>query len=177
MVCTKCSAVNADGDRFCFKCGAPLPNAAGEGPDGQPDIATQNATTMLSVKEARIVDVRNMRPLTRTAYNIAESEHGSTIQFLVSLLYVVLSLGMVAVLIKIFDTISNLVQAVNSSDIEGSLSEQFYKTASVQNAQFLGWLIVLFIVMVIAFTSCGRLKIRLQKVYRKLHKEKMESRL
>ena len=176
MVCTKCSAVNADGDRYCYKCGAALPNP-GEGPDGQPDIATQNATTMLSVKEARIVDVRNMRPLTRAAYNIAESEHGSTFQFLITLLYVVLSLGMVAVLIKIFDTISNLVQAVNSSNIEGSLSEQFYKTASTRNAQFLGWLIILFIIMVIAFTAFGRLRIRLGKVYRKLHREKMDSRL
>ena len=176
MVCRKCNAVNSDDDRFCFKCGAVL-SAASEGPEGQADFETQNATTMLSVKEARIVDVKNMRPLTRTAYNIAESERGPTIQVLVSLLYVVLSLGMVGVLIKIFDTVGTLVQSINTNDIEGSLSEQFYKNATTDNAQMLGWLVLLFVIMVIAFVSCGRLKIRLQKVYRKKHKEKLDSRL
>ncbi len=174
MICSKCSTHNADDDRFCYKCGAPL--SAGDSSE-QPDLATQNATTLLAVKEARLADVKSMRPLTQAAYNIADSEHGSTISMLISLLYVVLSLGMVAVLIKIFDTISNLVQAANSSGIEGSLSELFYQNATADNAQLLGWLIALFIVMVVGFVCCGRLNLRIKKVYRKKHKEKLDSRL
>lgn len=34
MVCGKCSAINDDGDRFCYKCGAPLPRPEGAGTEG-----------------------------------------------------------------------------------------------------------------------------------------------
>lgn len=140
-------------------------------------MAAQNATTMIAAREARLTDVKNMRPLTRAAYNISESEHGPAASLLVSLLFVLLSLGMVAVLIKIFETISKLGQAMGTSEIEGSLRELFYGQAATNNAQLLIWLVVLFAVMVILFFVCGKLNLRLKKVNRKLKKEKLDSRL
>ena len=180
MICAKCSAVNGNEDRFCQKCGAPLLGASRTEGAGMPindDMASQNATTMIAAREARLVDVKNMRPLTRAAYNISESDHGPVMSMLVSLLFVVLSLGMVAVLIKIFETISKLGQAMGTSEIEGSLRELFYGQSATNNAQLLGWLIVLFIVMVVAFVVCGKLNLRLKKVNRKKKKEQLDSRL
>lgn len=175
MICTRCSTVNGNDDRFCCKCGAPLGLSQD---DGKPvDVAALNATTMLAAREARLTDVKNMRPLTRVAYNIAESENASTINALVSVLYVVLALGMVAVLIKIFETINKLAQAMITSSIEGSLSERFYGLAAQNNTQLLGWLIALFVAMVAGFFACGKLRIRIKKVNRKKHKEQLDSRL
>lgn len=191
MICTKCSAVNDNEDRFCFKCGAPLPSAgeaAYSAPAGEPDertraeneaasLATINAQTMLAAREARKGDISAMRPFTRMAYNISESENGSTISGLISILYVVLGLGAVATLIKIFETISKLSQSFTTSGIEGTVSEMFYGTASSNSAQLLIWLILLFVVVTIGFICCGKLSIRLKKVNRKKKREQLDSRL
>lgn len=179
MICAKCSALNGNEDRFCQKCGAPLlsegqRNGSAYASD---DLAAQNATTMIAARDARLVDVKNMRPLTRAAYNVCESEHGPALSLLVSLCFVVLSLGMVAVLIKIFETITKLGQSMVSSEIEGSLSDLFYSTATANNAQLLGWLIALFVLMVAAFLVCGKLNLRIKKVNRKKKKEQLDSRL
>ncbi len=191
MICTKCSAVNDNGDRFCFKCGAPLP-AAGEasysapesGPDEQTraaneaaSLATINAQTMLAAREARKGDISSMRPFTRVAYNIAESENGPMMSGLVSILYIVLGLGAVATLIKIFETITKLGESFSTSGIEGTVSEMFYGKASSDNAQLLIWLILLFVVVTIGFICCGKLNIRLKKVNRKKKKEQLDARL
>ena len=178
MLCTKCSAMNSDGDSFCYACGSPLgANAQPGGAYSKADAATINATTMLAAKEARKVDVANLRPLTRAAYNISESEHSATLSLLLSLLNVVLSLGLVAVLIKIFDTISLLGQSVTSSSIEGSFSDLFYGSSTSNNVQLLCWLVVLLLFMVGAFLVCGRLGIRVRKVNRKKKREQLDSRL
>lgn len=179
MICGRCSALNGNEDRFCQKCGAPLltdqqRNSSASTSD---DLAAQNATTMIAARNARLVDVKNMRPLTRAAYNVSESEHGPLLSLLVSLCFVALSLGMVAVLIKIFETITKLGQSMVSSEIEGGLSDLFYQSATANNAQLLGWLIVLFVVMVAAFVACGKLNLRIKKVNRKKKKEQLDSRL
>jgi len=191
MICTKCSAVNDNEDRFCFKCGAPLPTA-GENYSAPQDntqdekqraeneaasLATINAQTMLAAKEARSKDIASMRLFTRLAYNVVESENGATISTLISVLYVLLGLGTVATLIKIFETISKLGESFTSSGIEGSISDVLYGNASKDNAQLLIWLILLFVVAALGFIGCGKLSIRIKKVNRKKKKEQLDSRL
>lgn len=190
MICTKCMAVNDNEDRFCFKCGAPLSvgaenhsapeDAANDSARAQNEAAsyaTINAKTMLAAREARKSDIAAMRPLTRAAYNIAESDNSSAISALINILYVLLGLGTVATLIKIFETISKLGQSFSTSGIEGTVSEVFYGQASTDNAQLLIWLILLFVVAAVGFICCGKLSIRLKKVNRKRKKEQLDSRL
>lgn len=186
MICPKCAQVNDNNDRFCYKCGSPLSEGGAEqsaqGQQGAPTtdastLATINAKTMLEAREARKVDISTMRPVTRAAYNIVESERGGTIIGVITVLYGIFCIGMVATLIKIFETISKLGESLASSGIEGSLSEKFYGASSNNNAQLLLWLIVLFVVMAIGFVVCGKLNIRIRKVSRKKKREQLDSRL
>lgn len=186
MICPKCAEINDNNDRFCYKCGAPLSEGNAEqsaqGQQSAPTtdssaLATINAKTMLAAREARKSDISTMRPVTRAAYNIVESERGGTMIGIITVLYGVFCLGMVATLIKIFETISKLGESFASSGIEGSLSEKFYGVSSNNNAQLLLWLILLFIVMAIGFVSCGKLNIRIRKVSRKKKREQLDSRL
>lgn len=187
MICPKCAQINDNNDRFCYKCGAPLTEGGAEqSAQGQQQgapttdssaLATINAKTMLAAREARKADISAMRPVTRAAYNIVESERGGTIIGIITVLYGIFCLGMVATLIKIFETISKLGESFASSGIEGSLSEKFYGASSNNNAQLLLWLIVLFVVMAIGFFVCGKLNIRIRKVSRKKKREQLDSRL
>ncbi len=178
MICPKCAAVNDNDDKFCYKCGAPLlsGNQSGTRVTAE-NMATINAQTLLAAREARKTDISSMRPLTRLAYNIVESERSSSLSSAVSVFYVVFCLGLVATLIKIFETISKLGESLASSGIEGSLSEKFYGTASNNNAQLLIWLIVLFVVLAVGFIGCGKLNIRIRKVSRKKKREQYDARL
>ena len=185
MICSKCAAVNDNEDKFCYKCGAPLAadsaGAAGAqqaGPRVTADtMATINAQTLLAARDARKSDIAGMRPLTRVAYNIVESEKGSSISSVVSIAYAAFCLGLVATLIKIFETITKLGESFTSSGIEGSLSEKFYGAASNNSAQLLIWLVALCVVLAVGFICCGKLNIRIRKVARKKKKEQYDSRL
>jgi len=200
MVCGKCSAINDDGDRFCYKCGTPL--SAGEQPDsgsnaGSNPRASQSqsasggesfkpttedrlaisATTTLAAKKARISDVKGMRPLTQAAYNIVESDRGPVYSTLISLLNVILSLVIVADIIMIFDTINLIVSSSTSSKIDGGLYETVYKDLTSENQMRLFWALVIFVVLVLAFVTIGRLSIRINKVNRKRKRENLNSRI
>lgn len=195
MICAKCSAVNDDGDRFCYKCGTALRSGAqneragNAGPQAsqpaggenfQPtteDRLTISATTTLAAKKARVSDVKSMRPLTQAAYNIVESDRGPIYSTLISLLHIIISLAIVADVILIFDTIDLIVASSTSSMIEGSLSELAYQSLSGENQIRLMWSIVLFVVLVMSFVCVGRLSIRINKVNRKRKRESLSSRI
>jgi len=196
MVCGKCSAINDDGDRFCYKCGSPLTadaqssgSSAGAGqqssaqPGGEQfkptteDRLTISATTTLAAKKARVSDVKSMRPLTQAAYNIVESDRGPIYSTLISLLNVIISLAIVADVILIFETIDLIVASTTSSQIEGSLSALAYQNLTGENQMRLMWSLVVFVVLVMAFVAVGRLSIRINKVNRKRKRESLSSRL
>ena len=200
MVCGKCSAINDDGDRFCYRCGSPLSAGnqqgnGGTGPEPQPrasqaqsaggenfkptteDRLAISATTTLAAKKARISDVKSMRPLTQAAYNIVESERGPVYSTLISLLHVIISLVIVADIIMIFDTVNLIVSSSTSSKIEGGLFETAYKDLTAENQMRLFWALVIFVVLVLAFVAIGRLSIRINKVNRKRKRENLNSRI
>ncbi|MBE6758694.1 MAG: zinc ribbon domain-containing protein [Ruminococcaceae bacterium] len=200
MVCGKCSAINDDGDRFCFRCGAQLPvtdQPEGSGNPGAESYAHQNhqsaagetfkpttedrlaisATTTLAAKKARIADVKAMRPLTQTAYNIVESDRGPVYSTLISLLHVIVSLFIVADIITIFDTVNLIVKSYAASDIEGSITNVSYVNQRGENQLRLIWALVFFVVLILAFIIIGRLSIRIRKVNRKKKRENLNSRI
>ena len=196
MICAKCSAVNDDGDRFCYRCGTALRSGAtqsestdsgagqsGSQPGGETfkptteDRLTISATTTLAAKKARVSDVKSMRPLTQAAYNIVESDRGPIYSTLISLLHIIISLAIVADVILIFDTINLIVASSTSSMIEGSLSELAYQSLSGENQIRLMWSLVLFVVLVMSFVCVGRLSIRINKVNRKRKRESLAARI
>lgn len=188
MNCPNCGASNDTQNRFCFSCGTLL-EAAGapvsEEPAADPataaerraqELATINARTMIAAKEARAVDISNMRPITRLAYNIVESERGVLLGLVVSLLYGLSGLALVATLIKIFETVSLLGQALASSGVGSSISEMIAQSRG-DNVQLLVWLVVLFVVLAAVFIMLGKLNIRIGKVNRRKKRENLDSRL
>ena len=200
MVCGKCSAINDDGDRFCYKCGSVLSggNQSDNGSAGPEPQASQaqsqsagssnfkpttedrlaiSATTTLAAKKARISDVKSMRPLTQAAYNIVESDRGPVYSTLISLLHIIISLVIVADIILIFDTVNLIVSSSTSSKIEGGLYETAYKDLTGENQMRLFWALVIFVVLVLAFVAIGRLSIRINKVNRKRKRENLNSRI
>lgn len=190
MLCLKCSTTNDDGDLFCYKCGAKLAQPGGECTgEHQPNQSAPNtgrtetedrlaisATTTLAAKKARVSDVKGMRPLTQAAYNIVESDRGGVYSTLISLLNILISLGIVAVIIETYRTIDLIVSSTTSSQIEGSLMTH-YQQAAGDNQLRLLWCVIIFIALVMAFVCFGRLSIRIQKVNRKRRRENLTSRI
>lgn len=191
MLCLKCSSINDDGDMFCYKCGATLDQhkagecghdhsagnaAGGAGAHETEDRLAISATTTLAAKKARVSDVKAMRPLTQAAYTIIESDRGGVYSTLISLLNILISLGIVAVIIETYRTIDLIVSSTTSSNIEGSLMNH-YQTAAGDNQLRLLWCVIIFIALVMAFVFCGRLSIRIQKVNRKRRRENLTSRI
>ena len=187
MLCLKCSSVNDDGDLFCYKCGTSLAqhkdgecghdhSAGAAGTNETEDRLAISATTTLAAKKARVSDVKAMRPLTQAAYNIVESERGGVYSTLISLLNILISLGIVAVIIETYRTIDLIVSSTTSSNIEGSLMSH-YQSAAGDNQLRLLWCVIIFIALVMAFVFCGRLSIRIQKVNRKRRRENLVSRI
>lgn len=186
MNCPKCSAVNDEKNRFCFSCGASLEQNAGNEAHSAQDyadaerraqeLATINARTLIAAKEARAVDIRNMRPITRMAYNIVESERGMLLSLLVAMLYGISGLGLVATLIKIFDVVELLSQSLISSNVGSSISEIIAQSRG-DNLQDLAWLVALFVALAVVFIMLGKLNIRIGKVNRKKKRENLDARL
>ena len=190
MLCLKCSTTNDSGDLFCYKCGARLVEPggdctgehsgpqAGSGPKANEpeDRLAISATTTLAAKKARVADVKSMRPITQAAYNIVESERGGVYSTLISLLNIIISLGIVAVIIETYKTIDLIVSSTTTSQIEGSLMN-YYQQAAGDNQLRLLWCVIIFIALVMAFVFCGRLSIRIQKVNRKRRRENLTSRI
>lgn len=191
MLCLKCHTINDDGDMFCYKCGTGLAqhndaecsrSAAGD-QGGQTaagntteDRLAISATTTLAAKKARVSDVKSMRPLTQAAYNIVESDRGGVYSTLLSLLNILISLGIVAVIIETYRTIDLIVSSTTTSNIEGSLMTH-YQAATGDNQLRLMWCVIIFVALVMAFVFCGRLSIRVQKVNRKRRRENLTSRI
>ncbi len=191
MLCLKCSTNNDSGDLFCYKCGARLAEPGGEctgehteAPKAEAgrtsnepeDRLAISATTTLAAKKARVSDVKSMRPLTQAAYNIVESERGGVYSTLISLLNILISLGIVAVIIETYRTIDLIVSSTTTSKIEGSLMTH-YQQATGDNQIRLLWCVIIFIALVMAFVCFGRLSIRIQKVNRKRRRENLYSRI
>ncbi len=169
MYCSKCGAQNADTDAFCGQCGAKLtaaaPNASAAGagealPNPPPVMDSRAEFAMLRPPESE------MRPLTKVAYDIHDSEQGAAVSGVLSVLFVGLCVGMIANLLAIFDKMSKLTQSLRTSG-ETFLSQNIYEQMGGNHTMGLMWLCLLFALLVLLYILVGKLKLRLKKINRK----------
>lgn len=174
MYCSSCGAKNADGDVFCGQCGAKL--AASSLPQGEP-AAAQEALPPPPVMDSRAEFAmlrppeEEMRPLTKIAYDIHDSEQRVAVSGAINVAFVGLCLGIVATLLAIFDKMSKLTQSLRTSG-ETYLSQTIYEQMGGDHTMDLMWLCLLFAALVILFILAGKLKLRLKKINRKEKKFK-----
>ena len=179
MYCSKCGAQNADTDAFCGSCGAKLiagpaaggPTAGAAGGTGEtiptppPVMDSRAEFAMLRPPESE------MRPLTKVAYDIHDSEQGAAVSGALSVVFVGLCIGMIANLLAIFDKMSKLTQSLKTSG-ETYLSQNIYEQMGGNHTMGLMWLCLLFALLVLLYVVVGKLKLRLKKIYRKEKKFK-----
>lgn len=192
MICNKCSAVNDSSDRFCYRCGAPLsasdPQSGTYDPDGYPvDSSIGNdkddlglsieSNAALAIREAKRVDVSNMRPITRVAYQIESSDNASSINAFLSIFFFGICIGLVVCLIAVFRELQLYMQTYGGSasrEYEMQTLSDLYKTASGTNLQTLLWLVAGFVALLIAFIVVGKIVVRTKKVRRKKRNKEVD---
>lgn len=197
MICNKCSAVNDTSDRFCYRCGAPLSDAGTRSqsgtydPDGYPVNGSENngpkdkddlglsieSNAALAIREAKRVDISNMRPITRVAYQIESSENASTVNLFLSIFFFGICIGLVVCLIALFQELQLFMQTYGGSATQeygAQTLSDLYKTANTTNLQTLGWLVAGFIALLIAFVVVGKIVARTKKVRRKKRNREMD---
>ncbi len=170
MFCSKCGKENLDGDVFCGECGARLLPAS-----TQYDRADEALPPPVMDSRAEFIMQRppedEMRPLTRVAYAIHDSEQHSTLSALVSVVFVAFCVGIVANLLAIFEKMNSLAQTLNTSG-ETYLSEIISDQVSGDHITSLVLLTLLLALLTFLFVVSGKLKLRLKKINRKERKFK-----
>lgn len=176
MYCSKCGAKNADTDAFCGQCGAKLaaaPSSSGASGGENPEALPSPPPVMDSRAEFAMLrpPESEMRPLTKVAYDIHDSEQGTAVSGVLSVLFVGLCVGMIANLLAIFDKMSKLTQSLKTSG-ETYLSQNIYEQMGGDHTMGLMWLCLLFALLVLLYILVGKLKLRLKKINRKEKKFK-----
>ena len=171
MICSKCGVQNDNSASYCEKCGAPL-SVYDFGGGGSGDL-TDSSKSLLAIKEAKRLDVSNMRPITRMAYKMETGSNGSIASMLVSLVFFGSCMGIVATLIAVFDTVNKISQTVTSMGVEGGLSTLYKQDSS--NTTNLVWLTAMLVGLIILFVVTGKLVIRTRKLRRRLGKNAMDN--
>ncbi len=173
MYCSSCGTKCAEGDAFCGQCGAKL--SAESLPQGNSTSAQEALPPppMDSLAEYAMLrpPEEEMRPLTKVAYNIHDSEQRMAVSGALNIAFVVLCLGIVANLLAIFDKMSKLTQSLKTSG-ETYLSQTIYEQMGGDHTMGLMWLCLLFAALVLLFIVVGKLKLRLKKINRKEKKFK-----
>ncbi len=175
MYCSSCGAKNADDDIFCGQCGAKL--AASSLPQGEDNAAREALPPLPMAMDSRAEYAMlrppedEMRPLTRVAYNIHDSEQRMAVSGALNFAFVGLCVGIVANLLAIFDKMSKLTQSLKTSG-ETYLSKTIYEQMGGDHTMGLMWLCLLFAALVLLFIVVGKLKLRLKKINRKEKKFK-----
>lgn len=173
MYCSSCGTKCTDGDVFCGQCGAKL--AAESLPQGENNAAREVLPPPPMDSRAEYAMLRppedEMRPLTKVAYNIHDSEQRMAVSGALNVVFVGLCLGIVANLLAIFDKMSKLTQSLRTSG-ETYLSKTIYDQMGGDHTMGLMWLCLLFAALVLLFIVVGKLKLRLKKINRKEKKFK-----
>ena len=169
MFCSHCGAQNADDDLFCGNCGQKLSGdnsgAAIEDEELPPVMDSRAEFAMLRPPESE------MRPLTKVAYDIHDSEQAKTVSAVLSVIFVGLCLGVIATLLAIFEKMNNLTYSLRTSS-GTKLSDEIYSQLRGDNVMDLVWLCVLFASLVLLYIVVGKIKLRLKKINRKEKKFK-----
>ena len=169
MYCSHCGAQNADDDLFCGSCGQRLsgdvPVNPAEDEELPPVMDSRAEFAMLRPPESE------MRPLTKIAYDIHDSEQAKTISAVLSVIFVGLCLGVIANLLAIFEKMNNLTYSLKTSS-GTKLADEIYSQLRGDSTMDLVWLCVLFASLVLLYIVVGKSKLKLKKVYRKEKKFK-----
>ena len=112
-----------------------------------------------------------MRPLTKLAYDIHDSEQAKTISAVLSLIFVGLCVGVIANLLAIFEKMNKLTYSLKTSS-GTRLADEIYSQLRGDSTMDLIWLCVLFASLVLLYIVVGKIKLRLKKIYRKEKKFK-----
>ena len=172
MICSKCGVPNDNSASYCAECGASL-SVYDFGSNGKSSDLTDSSKAVLAIKEAKRLDVSNMRPITRVAYNIESGGRNSVASLFVTLLFGASCVGIIACIIAIFETFSLLSQAATSAGVSGSLSELYKQDTT--NTSTLLWLTIILIVLILTFVVTGKLVLRMKKLRRKLGKSALDN--
>ena len=163
-------------DKYCAGCGSSLsvydePGEVIEEPDVTEDDRMLSfwAKTKLALRSARRTDVRHMRPITRIAYAIENSDNSTTVLAVANVIFFLLCVGIIAALLEIFDRFTNLSRALTSTG-GGGLS-QLYQSSSGEQATGVFWMVVLLTVLILLFIITGKALLRAKKIRRKKKRE------
>ena len=149
---------------YCSHCGA---QDAAQTPPGQ-TIPTPPTPVMDSRAEFAMLrpPESEMRPLTKAAYDIHDSDQCAAVSGVLSVVFVALCVGMIANLLAIFDKMNKLTQSLRTSG-ETYLSQSIYEQMGGNHTMGLMWLCLLFALLVLLYILVGKLKLRLKKINRK----------
>lgn len=192
MICSNCAALSEEGDRFCYNCGKELVDyesttrtntTGGFDQDGYPiDDAnipdddnklglSVKANAALAIRDAKRVDISNMRPITRVAYQIESSDKAGSIGTLLSIAFFGICVGLVVTLLALFEQLELFSQTYGSMGAENITNEdrltEIYKISNTEVGQSLLWLVLGFAALLIGFVVVGKLVLRTKKVRRK----------
>lgn len=151
MICSKCSTQNEENSRFCENCGNPL---------------IEGVTA--AVPQISADDLPPMRPFTKAAYAIYDSEKKSVIKLILYIVFAALCVGIIAVvseLIKAWNVMSvSLGSAFRGVKIESV--EAVRNAVGADSGKTIILLIAALILIIIVYIVLGRFLLRYKKVER-----------
>ncbi len=195
--CPNCNTENDKEDLFCFSCGAPLAlneekakeSAAGDNiqrdPDGYPIYDKKNGEAMraqpntaqsvaVGTRKAIEKDLKGLRPITRAAYYVVQSDNTTWVRAGLVLLFVASCVGIIMIISAIFNEMKLLVESMGiSTQIQTGLTELYEGNLIAYTENLIAYIILLF-VAIFVYILLGRLILRIKKVRRK--KKKVEQK-
>ncbi len=195
--CPNCKTENDSEDLFCFACGAPLAldeetakaSAAGDNverdPDGYPIYDKKNGDSMrpqtntaqsiaVGTRKAIEKDLKGLRPITRAAYYVVQSDNTTWVRTGLVLMFVACCVGILALIRAIFEEMTRIVESIGiNTSIETGLTQIYKASINDYTEKLIGLILLLFIVIFI-YILLGRLILRIKKVRRK--KKKVEQK-
>ncbi len=195
--CPNCKTENDNEDLFCFACGAPLAldeetakaSAANDSverdPDGYPIYDKKNGDAMraqpntaqsiaVGTRKAIEKDLKGLRPITRAAYYVVQSDNTTWVRTGLVLMFVASCVGILMLIRAIFEEMTRIVESMGiNTSIETGLTQIYKASISDYTEKLIGYILLLFIV-IFFYILLGRLILRIKKVRRK--KKKVEQR-
>lgn len=195
--CPNCKTENDNEDLFCFACGAPLAldeetakaSAANDSverdPDGYPIYDKKNGDAMraqpntaqsiaVGTRKAIEKDLKGLRPITRAAYYVVQSDNTTWVRTGLVLMFVASCVGILMLIRAIFEEMTRIVESMGiNTSIETGLTQIYKASITDYTEKLIAYILLLFIVIFI-YILLGRLILRIKKVRRK--KKKVEQR-
>lgn len=195
--CPNCKTDNDNEDVFCYACGAPLAldeetakaSAADDSverdPDGYPIYDKKNGSAMrnqpntaqsiaVGTRKAIEKDLKGLRPITRAAYYVVQSDNTTWIKTGIMVLFVACCVAILAIIRAIFDKMTLIVESIGiNTDIKTGLTEIYEANLSEYTEGLIVYILLLFLA-VFVYILLGRLLLRIKKVRRK--KKKVEQK-